>query len=241
MKNNDFNLTAVAEPRTVASEDNSWGEEAEKTGARKWLMPTLVMVTSVIAAYSVGKKLTADKQSAKNDAQSVPYREVIPEPPPLVATPPPPTPEEQVREDKEVEEKQEEATPPDQPNLPKTDLKGPRDGVIPIGQGKSPLIPKRAGSGISQAQKDFGLHVANTIEEALRRHPIAKTAAGVAPKVRASVSADGRITGLVLESSTGNPTLDRIISEELTNLRTPSIAPEGTKFITVRISLRRPN
>jgi type IV secretory pathway VirB10-like protein len=220
-------------------QDDGWGEEAEKTGIRKWLMPCIVTVFSVVAVYSVGKKLVnADGSAAKKEAAAM-MVQVIPPPPPM-ATPPPPPPKEEVREDKEVEEKEDQAPEPE-PAVT-TAAAGKGAGGITIAKGNGPgFFRKPAGNGITQAQKDFGAQVAKTIEDALRRHPVAKTAAGVAPKVRAAVSADGHITGLVLESSTGNPTLDKIITEELSNLRTPSIAPEGTKFITVRISLRRPN
>ena len=247
MKTEDGKSTAVLEPPKTQkpapqSHDDSWGEEEqEKTGFRKWGMPLIVTVISGVALYTVGSRLIkSDGNTGKKEAAPDMFQVVAPPPPP-VATPPPPPPKEEVREDTEVEEKQEDDPPPEPAVTTAAAAKGPSSSGISLGRGNSPFIPKRTGSGISHAQKDFGVQVAKTIEDALRRHPIAKTAAGVAPKVRASVSPDGRITGLVLESSTGNPTLDKIISEELTNLRTPSIAPEGTKFITIRISLRRPN
>lgn len=241
MKNDDKNLTSVLEkPKTQPVEDNSWGEEEEKTGIRKWLMPTIVTLFTVFAVYSVGKKLiNADGSAAKKDAAAMTVQ-VITLPPPPVATPPPPPPKEEVREDKEVEEKEDQAPEPEPAVTTANSNKAGAGGIV-IAKGNTRFVPQRTGTGISQAQKDFGVQVAKTIEDALRRHPVAKTAAGIAPKVRAAVSPDGRITGLTLESSTGNPALDKIISEELSNLRTPSIAPEGTKFITVRISLRRPN
>ncbi len=246
MKTEDEKSTAVLEPPKAQkpapqTQDDSWGEEEEKTGFRKWGMPLIVTILSCVAVYAVGSKLIkADGSAARKEAAATKF-DLVPLAPPPIATPPPPPPKEEVREDKEVEEKEEDQTPPEPQVTTAAPVRGAGAGGITLARGNGSFIPKRAGSGISQAQKDFGVQVAKTIEEALRRHPVAKTASGVAPKVRAAVSADGRITGLVLESSTGNPTLDRIISEELSNLRTPSIAPEGTKFITVRISLRRPN
>jgi type IV secretory pathway VirB10-like protein len=245
MKTDDDKSTAVlerpkkAEPQSA--HDEGWGEEAEKTGIRKWLMPCVVTVFSVFAVYSVGKKLMkADGSGAKKEAAAM-MVQVVPPPPPVAPTPPPPPPKEEVREDKEVEDKQEDQAPPE-PAVTTANSSKAGAGGISIAKGNNTGFSRKpAGSRITQAQRDFGVSVAKTIEDALRRHPVAKTAAGVAPKVRAAVSADGRITGLTLETSTGNPALDKIISEELTNLRTPSIAPEGTKFITVRISLRRPN
>lgn len=241
MKTEDKKQTALLTPPKPVAEDDGWGEEAEKTGLRKWLMPAVVTIFSVVAVYSVGKKLmNADGSAAKRDAAAM-MVQVMPPPPPPIATPPPPPPKEEVREDKEVEEKEEDQAPPEPAVTTAAASKGSSGGItIAKGNGAG-FFRKPAGNGITQAQKDFGLQVSKTIEDALRRHPIAKTASGIAPKVRAAVSADGRITALTLESSTGNPTLDKIIAEELSNLRTPSIAPEGTKFITVRISLRRPN
>ncbi|MEK0451297.1 MAG: hypothetical protein RL088_3565 [Verrucomicrobiota bacterium] len=246
MKTEDEQTTAVLEPPKPQKpaqqpNDDSWGEEEEKTGFRKWGVPLIVTVLSGVAVFAVASKLMkSDGSAAKKEAAAMMVQIVAPPPPP-VATPPPPPPKEEVREDKEVEEKQEDEAPPEPAVTTAAAPKGPGGGMTLQRGNSNAFFRKTAGGGISQAQKDFGVQVAKTIEDALRRHPVAKTVAGIAPKVRAAVSPDGRITGLVLESSTGNPTLDKIISEELTNLRTPSIAPEGTKFITVRISLRRPN
>jgi hypothetical protein len=245
MKDEERNPNAVLEPPrpTPAPQhsDDGWGEEEEKTGIRKWGVPLVVVILTIGASVVFGKRLMNADGGGVRKADAATIVDLVPPPPPPVATPPPPPPKEEVREDKEVEEKQEDEAPPEPAVTTAAAAKGPGAGGITLQRGNNNFIQKRSGSGISQAQKDFGVQVAKTIEDALRRHPIAKTAAGVAPKVRAAVSADGRITGLVLESSTGNPALDRIITEELTNLRTPSIAPEGTKFITIRISLRRPN
>jgi periplasmic protein TonB len=247
MNTEDEKRTAVLEPQAKAKpapekHDDSWGEEEEvKTGFRKWFMPIVVTVVSVVGVYSVGKKLmNADSGSAKKEAGAEKFI-VLPIQPPPVATPPPPPPKEEVREDKQVDEKEDQAPEPEPAVTSAAAGKG--TGGIQIAKGNGAgFFPKRANTDGQTKWKGFSSQVAKTIEDALRRNPATKTAAGSAPVVRVWTDANGRITRVSVESSTGNTAVDNVINQGLVGLQCPGVTPtDMPQPIRLRITLKRPN
>ena len=243
MKTEDENLNAVIEPpknkKDVAVEDDGWGEEPEKTGIRKWLVPTMVTVFSVVALYTVGKRLiNADGNVVKKDNQEQLIPISLPPPPP-VATPPPP--KEEVREDKQVDEKEDQAPEPEPAVTSAAAGKGA--GGIQIAKGNGAGFFRKPVNTDGQTKwKGFSSQVAKTIEDALRRNPATKTAAGSAPVVRVWTDANGRITRVSVESSTGNTAVDNVINQGLVGLQCPGVTPaDMPQPIRLRITLKRPN
>lgn len=246
MNTEDEKRTAVLEPQAKAKpapekHDDSWGEEEEvKTGFRKWFMPILVTVVSVAGVYTVGKKLVnADSGGGKKEAAPMTVTLVAPPPPPI-ATPTPPPPKEEVREDKQVDEK--EAEEPEPAPAVTTAATGKSAGGIQIAKGNTRFVPPRAITDGQTKWKGFSAQVGNTIEAALKRNPATKTAAGTAPLVRVWTDANGRITRVALESSTGNTAVDNAINQGLVGLQCPAVTPSDMpQPIRMRITLRRPN
>lgn len=247
MNTEDEKRTAVLEPQAKAKpapqkHDDSWGEVEEvKTGFRKWFMPILVTVVSVVGVYTVGKRLmNADGGGGRKEAAPMMVQVMAPPPPPI-ATPTPPPPKEEVREDKQVDEKEDQAPEPEPAVTSAAAGKG--TGGIQIAKGNGAGFFRKPVNTDGQTKwKGFSNQVAKTIEDALRRNPATKTAAGSAPVVRVWTDANGRITRVSVESSTGNTTVDNVINQGLVGLQCPGVTPaDMPQPIRLRITLKRPN
>ena len=241
MNTHEGNLTAVLEPPTkpkpTPAHDDGWGEEEEKTGFAKWRTPFFVAVLSVAGVYAVGKKLmNADGSAAKKDAAAM-MVQVLP-PPPIA--PPPPPPKDEVREDKQVDEEEQQEQEPE-PAVT-TAAAGKGTGGIAIAKGNGGFFRKPVDAAAQTKWRGFSGQVAKSIEDALRRNPASKNAAGIAPVVRVWVDSGGRITRVKLDASTGNTALDGAINEGLVGIQCPGVTPEDMpQPIRMKVSLRRPN
>jgi TonB family protein len=184
-------------------------------------------------------------------------------PPPLPPTPPPtpvPTPppqdpiEQPVTPDTPefVEETQPDSPPEPQEAPPAESLgsniqgDGPADGFGLSGRGGTGLIGGGgSGKGTGGAGSKYGAYagkVQRAVADALRTHKKIKTAS-LTIEVRVWADATGRITRVRLAQSTGDPDLDRAISEEaLANLQLPDVPPADMPMpIVMRITAKRPN
>ena len=229
----------MSEPPAPPKQDDGWGEEEEKTGFKKWGTPLILGVLAISAAFVLGKKLmNADGSTAKKETSAMMVQIVAP--PPVAPTPPPPPPKEEVREDKQVDEKEDEAPAPE-PAVTTANANSKGSGGIVLQKGNNAFFRKPVDNGAATKYRGFSSQVAKSIEDALRRNPTSKTAAGSAPVVRVWTDAGGKITRVKLETSTGNNTLDSAI-ESLTGLQGPGVTPaDMPQPIRVRITLRRPN
>jgi periplasmic protein TonB len=245
MNTKEGNLTAVLEPpaRPKAAqpvEHESWGDDEEKpTGFKKWRMPLLVSSLAIFGVYHVGKKLAnADGSAAKKEAMAM--VQIMAPPPPAPPPPPPPPPKDDVREDKEVEEKEDTEPEPEPAVTTAAAGKGTSGIQIAAGRGNN-FYRKPVDANAKTKWAGFSSQVARSIEDALRRNPASKRAAGGA-QIRVWVDSGGRVTRVKLDTSTGSPDLDRAVNESLVGLQCPGIAPDDMpQPIRLRVNLRRPN
>jgi periplasmic protein TonB len=244
MNSNNDDLTAVlelpAKPKAApAVEHESWGDDEEKpAGLKRWRTPLLVTAISFFGVYHIGKKLAnADGSGARKESMQVVQ---IIAPPPVAPPPPPPPPKDEIREDKQVDEEEETAPEPEPAVTTAATGKSAAGIQIAAGRGNS-FFRKPADVGAQTKWRGFSTQVARSIEDALRRHPASKFAAGSA-QIHVWVDSGGRITRVNVPAGTGNPSLDSAINETLVGLQCPGIAPaDMPQPIRLRIDLRRPN
>lgn len=155
---------------------------------------------------------------------------LAPPPPPPPPKPPPPPPPKKMIEQKPVAKDE-----PKPDNTPKQDLGPSRSsgkGTLSGGNGKG-------GNGGGTQWGWYASSVQNSIAQALKDNPTTRHATiGVTVKIWPDFT--GRITRVVLASSTGNPSLDEAIKNQvLSGLSLPGGPPPGMPLpINLRINAR---
>ena len=197
----------------------------------------IIVTAVVIAGIVVVAKLASSGGSAKHDTLTL--VSLAPPPPPPVMTPPPPPPQEEQKIDEPMvkEEAPKEAPPKDEPPLG-TNIKGP--GGDNYGLGSNPGNG-RIGGGDGSKWGWYASKVQSRIQQALQQNRKTRTAS-MTVNVRVWADPNGRISRAQLAGSTGDPSLDNTLRDEvLTGLQLPEPPPAGMPApITLRVSARRP-
>lgn len=220
----------------------------------------IIGISMVVVAAGAWFAFSGKSEPKKRPTSSMVNISIPPPPPPTppptpIPTPPPQDPIEQpVTPDTPefVEETQPDSPPEPQEAPPAESLgsniqgDGPADGFGLSGRGGTGLIGGGGiGRGTGGTGSKFGAYagkVQRAVADALRTHKKIKTAS-LTIEVRVWADTTGRITRVRLAQSTGDPELDRAISEEaLANLQLPDVPPADMPMpIVMRISAKRPN
>ena len=219
-------------------------EPDERSFLRKfWIHITVgAVVLGGVVAFAVA--MTSANKTAPRRAPELTMVNLVPPPPP-VSTPPPPPPVEQQKVEKEEEMIPEEAPvdePPEAPNEPPigTDIKGDgkNDGFGLKGPGGTRL-GNTGGTGSKYGA--YASRVQAKIADALRSNNRTRSAS-LSVQVRVWPDSSGRITRAQLAGSSGDPSVDSAIQNEILNgLQLPGPPPEGMPLpIQLRLTARRP-
>jgi TonB family protein len=197
----------------------------------------IVVTAVVIVGIVVVAKLASTGGSSKRDTLTLVS---IAPPPPPVMTPPPPPPqqeEQKIEEPMIKEEQPKEAPPKDEPPLG-TGIKGP--GGDNFGLGDKPGNGRIGGDGSKWGW--YASKVQSQIQQALQQNRKTRTAS-MNVNVRVWADPNGRISRAQLAGSTGDPSLDNALRDEvLTGLQLPEPPPAGMPApITLHVSARRPH
>lgn len=241
----------------MAEEPHIHEEDEEPGFLRKfgvWIVVGLVLVGGAGAWLALRGESKPKPRVAQT--RMVELMPVVPPPPPPPPPPPQEPPPEQPPEvedqpDFQPEEAPTEAPPAEEP--PAADEAplgtsivgdGPGDGFgLAAGGGMGVIGGKGKGGGSGGTK--FGWYagqVQSRVSDALRKHPKTRSAQLVVT-VRIWADSTGRVTRAAVSDSSGDPTLDRTLQNEiLTGLRLQSPPPEDMPMpIVMRISARRPN
>ena len=197
----------------------------------------IVVTAVVIAGIVVVAKLASSGASSKHDTITLVSLAPPPPPPPPIMTPPPPQEEQKIEEPMIKEEQPKEAPPKDEPPLG-TGIKGPGGDNFGLGD--------KAGNGrIGGDGSKWGWYaskVQSRIQQALQQNRKTRTAS-MNVNVRVWADPDGRISRAQLAGSTGDPSLDSTLRDEvLTGLQLPEPPPAGMPApITLHVTARRPH
>jgi hypothetical protein len=231
----------VKEPRppirSFAGDDD---EEDNRSFVQRYRGAIGVIAVAVIAVVFAIRMIARSGPSPRRESSLVLISVPTPPPPPPVQTAPPePKMDEQTfqPEDKPVEEP---PKPPDQPPIG-TNIKG--DGTansFGLGNSGGNGFGSRAGSA-----SRFGWYagqVQSKISEALRNNRKTHTAE-MSIRARIWPDATGRITRAQLAGSTGDPSLDSVIQNEvLSGLQLREPPPAGMPLpIVLQLTARRPH
>ncbi|MEK7949604.1 hypothetical protein [Luteolibacter soli] len=157
--------------------------------------------------------------------------------PPQPLPPPqqPPEPEKAPEpEPEDLVEQPPEQAEPEQPGPESPPDEGLGTGVTGNGSGDFNLSNRGngrpggggGGGGTGSARAAFLRGVSTTLESELKRHPTLKNATyNVTLNVR--VSAEGRVLAITPEPSTGDPSIDRILSNDFVGVLFPQPPPSG--------------
>jgi TonB family protein len=199
----------------------------------------IIITAVVIVGIVVVAKLASSGGSSKHDTLTL--VSIAPPPPPPVMTPPPPPPqqEEQKIEEPMIKEDQpKEAPPKDEPPLG-TGIKGPGGDNFGLGSGSG---NGRIGGGDGSKWGWYASQVQSRIQQALQQNRKTRTAS-MSVNVRVWADPNGRISRAQLAGSTGDPSLDNALRDEvLTGLQLPEPPPAGMPApITLRVTAKRPH
>ena len=135
------------------------------------------------------------------------------------------------------EEAPKEAPPKDEPPLG-TGIKG--DGPDAYGLGDKAGNGRIGGGGDGSKWGSYSNQIGARIREALQRNPKTRNANFSIP-VRVTADATGRLTRPELLGSTGDPTVDRILRDEILNgLAIPAPPPGYPPWVQLRVNAKRP-
>lgn len=209
-----------------------------------------LVVASGIGAFFIRTSDAPKKKAAPSNVINITLPPPLPPPPP--PPPPqnePPPPEEQKMVEQEPvaeEEKPPEAPSPEQPPSDlTTNLKGDGGNNFGLSQGSG-----RGGSGGNGTGGGglggskwgwYASGIQRSLTEALRRHPSTRNAT-FSLKVRIWPDATGRVTRAQLVGSTGSPSLDEVLRNQILTGHQLSQAPPSDMPlpIVMRLSARKP-
>jgi len=197
----------------------------------------IVATAVVIVGIVVVAKLASGGGSSKRDTLTL-VSLAPPPPPPVMTPPPPPPPEEQKIEEPMVkEEAPKEAPPKDEPPLG-TGIKG--EGGDNFGLGSGTGNGRIGGGGDGSKWGWYASQVQSRIQQALQQHRKTRVAS-MSINVRIWPGANGRISRAQLAGSTGDPSLDSTLRDEvLSGLQLPEPPAGMPAPITLRVTAKRP-
>lgn len=222
----------------------AWDDgEEDRSAFQKYRWPVL---GGIIVATGIGfiAKSLSGKAAAPPPKPEVMVVHTIaqPTPPPPAPTPPPP-PLEEKKQEMIVEEKVEEAAPEPTPQV-ETALKGGGNTgmVLKSGNGTGIFTNRQTVNAEAMRRSAYAGQVKSRIQQALESNPRTRKA-GMTLEIRVWPDETGRITRAKLANSTGDPSLDALIRDEiLTGLQISQPPPEGMPTpVIMRITARRPN
>lgn len=200
-------------------------------------------------------KAEKPKKKAPTTTMVMPILPPPPPPPTPPPTPPPPQPEQQKIEDKRedfVEEtKPEEAAPepqaaPEEAAPMGSNIQGEGSDAFGLrGKGGGGMIGGLGSGKGGGGGSEYGFYagqVQSVVADALRAHKKTRSAS-LKLQARIWVDSTGRITKATLSGSSGDPTIDNAIRDEiLAGLQLRSPPPEGMPMpIVMRFTAARPN
>jgi len=194
----------------------------------------------LIGIVGLAKMVSSGGGSSKRD--TITLISVAPPPPPVMTPPPPPPQQEEQKMDQPMikEDAPKEAPPKDEPPLG-TGIKG--DGPDAYG------LSDKAGNGrIGGNNGDgskwgwYASQVQSRIQQAIQQNRRTRTAS-MSVKIRVWPDTTGRISRVQLADSTGDPSLDTTLRDEvLTGLQLQEPPPAGMPApITLRVTAHRPH
>jgi outer membrane biosynthesis protein TonB len=215
------------------------------------------MVALIVGAFALigtgwlvfGKPLEKNAP-ARKPAEPQMVRLVLPPPPPPPPPkiqPPPPKDEKQTEQaapDKAPEKPADKPKPVDKP--PEglgTSIRGPGTGMAGLGSyGNGMIGGTGKGPGGGSAASYYANQVQTKVAEALRSNPKTRSASINSLKFSVSVDGTGRITSINLAGSTGDPSLDAAIKNEvLIGLKLDEPPPKEMRMpVNLRLTARRP-
>lgn len=199
-----------------------------------------IVVTGVVLAGIVVLAKFAIGSGGRSKRDSITLVSLAPPPPPPpMVKPPPPPPDDQKMEQPMIKEEQPEEAPPQNEPL-STGIKG--DGANSFGLSNKP------GSGLIGGDRRKGTkwsgyasQVQSSVQQALQRNRKTRSA-NMSVNVRVWPDANGRISRAQLAGTTGDPSLDAAIRDEvLTGLQLEQPPPNDMPTpIMLRLAARRP-
>jgi protein TonB len=213
-------------------------EQPPQSFFKRFRIAIIVTAVVLIGIIAVAKIASSGGGSSKRD--TITLVSVAPPPPPVMTPPPPPPqPEEQKMEQPMIkEEAPKEAPPKDEPPLG-TGIKGDGAGDnFGLGSGSG---TGRIGGGDGSKWGWYASQVQTKIQQAIQQNRKTRTAS-MTVKVRVWPDTSGRISRAQLADSTGDPSLDNVLRDEvLTGLQLQGPPPAGMPApITLRVTARRP-
>ena len=193
------------------------------------------------------------KPAGKGEAvRKAPQQQIVklvlppPPPPPPPKVQPPPKEEKRPQVEKPMDKPDDKPKPADKP--PEglgTSIKGSGAGMAGLGSGRG-LNGVIGGTGKGRGGKaaaSYASQVQSKITDALRNNPKMRKASIKGVKFSVVLDATGRITGVKLIGSTGDPAMDAAIKGEiLTGLQLREPPPGGKPMtITMMLHAQRPN
>ena len=197
----------------------------------------IIVVAIVITGIVVVAKLASSGGSSRHDTFTL--VSIAPPPPPAPVMTPPPAPEEQqkIEEPMIKEEAPKEAPPKDEPPLG-TGIKGPGGDNFGLGSGTG--NGRIGGGGDGSKWGWYASQVQSRIQQALQQHRKTR-AATMTINVRIWPDPNGRVSRAQLAGSTGDPSLDGALRDEvLSGLQLPQPPAGMPAPITLRLTAKRP-
>src|SRR5215831_4773269 len=189
----------------------------------------IIVVAIVIAGIVVVAKLASSGGSSRHDTLTL--VSIVPPPPPPLTPPPPPPPEQQKIEAPK------EAPPKDEPPLG-TGIKGPGGDNFGLGSGTG--NGRIGGGGDGSKWGWYASQVQSPIQQALQQHRKTRVAT-MSISVRVWPDPNGRVSRAQLAGSTGDPSLDSALRDEvLSGLQLPQPPAGMPAPITLRVTAKRP-
>ena len=201
------------------------------------------IVTGVVLAGIIGVARLASSAGSSSRRDSITLVSLPPPPPPPVMTPPPPPPQEEEQKMEQPmikEDKPEEAPPKDEPPLG-TGIKGD-GGNDSFGLGSGSGTGRIGGNNDGSKWGWYASQVQSSVADAMRRNRKTRSA-DLNVKVRIWPDSSGRVNRAQLASSTGDPSLDSAIQNEVLNgLQLQQPPPAGMPApIVLRLNAHRPH
>jgi TonB family protein len=213
-------------------------EQAQQSFFKRFRV-AIIVTAALIAGIIAVAKLASSGRSSKRDTLMLVSIAPPPPPPPVMTPPQQPPPEQQKIEEPMIKEEAPKAAPPkDEPPLG-TGIKGP--GSDGFGLGSNPGNGRIGGGGDGSKWGWYASQVQSRIQKALQQNRKTRTAS-MSINVRIWPDPNGGIRRAQLAGSTGDPSLDSALRDEvLSRLQLPEPPPAGMPApITLRVTAKRP-
>jgi periplasmic protein TonB len=200
-----------------------------------------IVVTALVlgGVITVAKLASSSGGSSRRDSITLVSLAPPPPPPPMMTPPPPPQEEQRMEQPMIKEEQPKEAPPKDEPPLG-TGIKG--DGPDSFGLSDKPGNGRIGGNNTNGSKWGwYASQVQSRIANAIRQNGKTR-AAKLDIRVRIWPDSSGRVTRAQLATSTGNPSLDSVIRDEV--LSSLQLQPPPTDMptpIVLQLKAYRPH